>query len=145
MNKNEIEKLILKEIEETALLMTKRHPNKSEFLAEIIERLILEKIEQIKVDLYQMSFKDFYKKHLKGLEVFSKDDFTKKELEEIIEEAYLSERDKNIAKLYYINEMKHEEIALKLGVDRKTVTRNMPKVKSTLKKQAPKFIAEIKN
>ena len=88
-----------------------------------------------------MDFKELYKKHLKGLLIFSKEDFTKKELEAIIEEAYLNERDKAIAKLYYLEEMKHEEIADRLGVDRKTITRNMPRLKEILKKQALKFIA----
>jgi RNA polymerase sigma factor (sigma-70 family) len=141
LTKNEIEKLILKEVEEVAALISKLYPHKNEFLCEIIERLIHEKIELIKVDIYQLDFKELYKKHLKGLLIFSREDFTKKELEAIIEEAYLNERDKAIAKLYYLEEMKHEEIADRLGVDRKTITRNMPRLKEILKKQALKFIA----
>lgn len=87
-------------------------------------------------------FIDVYKKHLNGTLYVSFPDFTKSEIEEIINEARLSDKDKEIAKLYYADDLSDNQIYQQTGVEPRTLKKKVPTISLALKESACKIYSK---
>lgn len=105
----------------------------------IAEDLINTFINRVNLEMSDLSFKEFYKRYLTDNNLITYKDFTTSEIIHIIEETSLSERDKEIARLRYIECKSEEEISYKLMIDKKTVHSNLPKISSALKQTCKKL------
>jgi len=85
-------------------------------------------------DSSSLSFVEFFSKYLNDESLLTSEDFLASEIERIIRETPLSERDKKIATLRYIEKKSEDEIADNLLIDKKTVHNNISKISLALKK-----------
>lgn len=107
--------------------------NKDEAISEeIVNRIFKSYIIAVASDIHNLSFTEFYKKYINGMSVFQASDFTKTQIQTIIDETPLTERDRNIARLYFIELKSEDYIADKLMLDKKTVRSNLVKIRGYL-------------
>lgn len=57
---------------------------------------------------------------------------TRKEREKTVKEAALNKTDRDIARMYYINEIPQVDIAESVHMDRSTVSRRLPRIRRIL-------------
>lgn len=100
----------------------------------ILSDLISVFVKEVIKDSSSLSFVEFFAKYLNDESLLTSDDFLASEIERIINETPLSERDKKIARLRYIEKKSEDEIADLLLVDKKTVHNNISKISTLLKK-----------
>lgn len=115
------------------------YPSKEDDEGNIVGTIIIQLLHEIQHDAEKMSFIEFYKKYIKGSLFLGCEDFTASQIKEIIEESTLIERDKKLARYYWLEMMSEEMIANELQVDRKTVRNNIPKISVILKATASKI------
>jgi len=127
---------LINELKESIILNYHKDDKVSE---EIVEKIMMSYIRQCTIDSTNLGFSDFYKKYLNGMLVYDSHDFTSSEIMSIINETPLSDRDKEIAKLYYIELKSEEDIAYIVGIDKKTVHSNLPKISIKLKTTCSKL------
>ena len=120
----------------------KAYPDKKEQEFEIIGKVINIFLHSVQLDTERLSFVEFYKKYLKHTLFLGNVDFTNTEVEQIIAESKLNERDKHLATLYWVDMMSEADIVDELGIDRKTVRNNIPKISLELKKVAAKMYSK---
>ncbi len=113
---------------------------KSEEEAEAILQDCLETfIKKAIKDANELSFRDFYECYLSNPDNLSSKDFLASEIETIIQETPLSERDKAIARYRYIEMKSEDDIANLLLIDKKTVHSNIHKISPLLKATCKKL------
>lgn len=100
----------------------------------ILSDLVSVFVKEVIKDSSSLSFVEFFAKYLNDESLLTSDDFLASEIERIINETPLSERDKKIARLRYIEKKSEDEIADLLLVDKKTVHNNISKISTLLKK-----------
>lgn len=100
----------------------------------ILSDLVSVFVKEVIKDSSSLSFVEFFAKYLNDESLLTSDDFLASEIERIINETPLSERDKKIARLRYIEKKSEDEIADLLLVDKKTVHNNISKISVLLKK-----------
>ncbi len=127
------------EFERAVEWIMKNYPNKDETARDIVGEIIINELHEIRFDCENLNFIDFYKRHLPGSLYLDYDDFTKSQLEEIIRESHLTDRDRKLACYYWLELLSEEEISNKLLIDRKTVRNNIPKISFKLKTTASKL------
>lgn len=127
------------EFEKTTEWIVKEYPNKEESARNIVGEIIIDKLHEIRFSSENLNFIEFYKKYLLGSLYLDCDDFTKSQIDHIINESHLTERDRNLAKYYWLDLLSEEEISNKLFIDRKTVRNNIPKISMKLKETASKI------
>lgn len=84
-------------------------------------------------DTSLLTFKDFYLKYACDSKLITYEDFTTSEIENIINETSLTDRDRQIATLRFIKLKSEEDIASILQIDKKTVHSNISKISDALK------------
>lgn len=119
-------------------IMTSYNKNEED-ANKIIDDLLTTFIKRVTLKMGDMSFKDLYKDYLSNNSNFSYKDFTTSEILNIIKETSLSDRDKEIARLRYIELKSEEDISYIIQVDKKTVHSNLPKISSELKRTCNKL------
>jgi len=127
------------EFEKTTEWIIKEYPNKDESARNIVGEIIIDKLHEIRYDSENLNFIEFYKKYLLGSLYLDCDDFTESQIDNIINESHLTERDRKLAKYYWLDLLSEEEISNKLFIDRKTVRNNIPKISMKLKETASKI------
>ena len=127
------------EFEKTCNLVLSQFPNKNGQEREIVGLIINNFLHEVQLDCEKMCFIDFYKKYLSGSLFFNCDDFTKKQIVEIIQESTLCDRDRQLAIMYWVEMETEEKISDKLQIDRKTVRNNIPKISVMLKETSAKL------
>lgn len=105
----------------------------------IIEEAIKRLLEESLLDTARLSFVDYSNKYLSNEMFFDYRDFTSTEIRQIIGETPLTERDRHIATLRFIDRKSEEEISNDLYLDKKTVHTNIPKISCLLKRTALKI------
>lgn len=100
----------------------------------ILSDLISVFAKEVIKDSSSLSFVEFFSKYLNDESLLTSEDFLTSEIERIIRETPLSDRDKSIATLRYIGKKSEDEIADTLMIDKKTVHNNISKISSSLKK-----------
>lgn len=133
--KDELEQLMAK----NALAINKNYQKGEEVSLSIVEEVIKSLLEESLLDTSRLTFVEFSNKYLSNLNFFDYRDFTSTEIKEIIGETPLTERDRHIATLRYIECKSEEEIADKLMIDKKTVHSNIPKISYSLKRTASRL------
>lgn len=113
--------------------------NKNGQEREIVGVIINNFLHEVQLDCEKMCFIDFYKKYLSGSLFYDCDDFTKKQIIEIIQESKLCERDRKLAIMYWVDMATEEKMADELMIDRKTVRNNIPKISMILKETSSKL------
>ncbi len=136
------EKLLNEEFIRLKELIKGKYNKKDDLVEEILKKLVYTYLDQVLLDVNNMSFVDFYKKYLNGMVAFEASDFTTTEITNIIAETPLTERDRNMAKLYYIELRSEEDIARILDIDKKTVHSNIPKISTKLKTTSVKLYSD---
>ena len=127
------------EFEKAVNWINKEYPHKEEQAKEMVGEIVIDKLRDIRYDSETLSFLDFYKKNLAGTHYLGYEDFTKSQLQQIISECYLFERDRKLATYYWVELLSEEEISNRLLIDRKTVRNNIPKISAALKETAAKL------
>lgn len=127
------------EFYKTCDLIVSNYQNKEEQEKEIIGFIINTFLHQVQCDIEKMQFREFYKKYLGGTLFLDCYDFTKSEIETIINESPLNDRDRKLATLYWLDMKSEDDIAYKLCIDRKTVRNNIPKISMILKQTCSKL------
>ena len=120
-------------------LLKNRYTNKEGQERDILGHIINNFMEELQHDLKRMNFKDFYHKYLKNTLFYDCNDFTNSEIINIINESPLNDRDKLLSRLYWVDNKVEQEIADTLGVDIKTIRRNIPKISQILKQTCAKI------
>lgn len=136
---------MLKIEEETKNLINElkiKYPEKKGVAEELISKILIEFIAQIKKDNENLTFLDFYKKYLNEHKFINREDFTNSQFEKIINESNLNERDKRIAIMNWMEFKSEEKIADELMIDRKTVRNNIPKIAKKLRITISKLISQ---
>ena len=100
----------------------------------IVSDLISVFVKEVIKESSSLSFVQFFSKYLSDESLLTSDDFIASEIETIIQETPLSDRDKKIARLRYIEKKSEDEIAEIIQIDKKTVHNNMSKISTSLKK-----------
>lgn len=100
----------------------------------IIDDLLSIYIKEVIKDSSRLSFVEFYSRYLSDESILTSSDFLISELERIIQETPLTDRDKKIAKLRYEEKKSEDEIADILQIDKKTVHTNISKISTALRK-----------
>ncbi len=100
----------------------------------IVSDLISVFVKEVIKESSSLSFVQFFSKYLSDESLLTSDDFIASEIEKIIQETPLSDRDKKIARLRYIEKKSEDEIAEIIQIDKKTVHNNMSKISTSLKK-----------
>lgn len=126
------------EFESACSILLSRFPEKEDEERNIVGTVIINTLHQFKCDAEKLCFIDLYNKYFPNTLFLSADDFTATETLKIIEEAPLSDRDKKLSKMYWVDLLSEDEISSKLMIDRKTVRNNIPKISLILKKTASK-------
>lgn len=112
----------------------KNQYNKSDEKAQIIlDTLSNDFLDQVITDSKNVQFTDFYKKYKLDSKMFEYTDFTQSEVKKIISETPLTERDRKMATLRFVELKSEEDIAGILVIDKKTVHNNLPKISYLLK------------
>lgn len=119
-----------------------RFPYKEGEERQIMGFIVNNYLLEVSCDLEKLDFRDFYDKYLQGSLFLGCNDFTKSEVKKIIEEARLNERDSKLATMYWIDLLSEDDIGYKLGIDRKTVRNNIPKISYLLKRASARFVKE---
>lgn len=119
--------------------LLEKFPNKEGQENEILGHIVNNFLEDLKYNINKMDFKEFYHTYLQNTKFFDCNDFTNSEIEEIIKESSLSERDKTLAKLYWVDNKVEQDIADELYCDIKTIRRNIPKISDILKSTCSKM------
>lgn len=127
------------EFEKTTEWIVKEYPNKEECARNIVGEIIIDKLHEIRYTSENLNFIEFYKKYLAGSLYLDCDDFTKSQIQEIIKESHLTERDRKLAEYYWLDLLSEEEISNRLQIDRKTVRNNIPKISLKLKETSSKL------
>lgn len=91
-------------------------------------------IKEVIKDSSRLSFVEFYSRYLSDESLLTSSDFLISEIERIIQETPLTDRDKKIARLRYEEKKSEDEIADILQIDKKTVHTNISKISASLKK-----------
>lgn len=99
----------------------------------IIDDLLSIHIKEVIKDSSRLSFVEFYSRYLSDESILSSGDFLTSEIERIIQETPLTDRDKKIAKLRYEEKKSEDEIADILQIDKKTVHTNISKISTALR------------
>lgn len=132
--------IFVDEFNKTVEEFIKRFPHKDGQEKQIVGHMINNSIRNIRKDILEIpSFKDLYQKRLKGTLYIEREDLTKSETVEVINESYLTERDKQLATMYFVEYRSEQEIADKLGFDIRTIRNNIPKISLILKKTYAKL------
>ena len=100
----------------------------------IIDDLLSVYIKEVIKDSSRLSFVEFYSRYLSDESILSSGDFLTSEIDRIIQETPLTDRDKKIAKLRYEEKKSEDEIADILQIDKKTVHTNISKISTALRK-----------
>lgn len=132
------------EFYKTCEMIRENYSTKDEEEGEILGTIIIQLLHEVQHDTEKMSFIEFYKKHLKGTLYLGCEDFTATEIKYIIDESPLTERDKTIALTYWVDLMSEDDIAYKVGCDKKTIRNNVPKISMILKTTAAKIYSKAK-
>lgn len=127
------------EFEKTTEWIVKEYPNKEECARNIVGEIIIDKLHEIRYTSENLNFIEFYKKYLAGSLYLDCDDFTKSQIQEIIKESHLTERDRKLAEYYWLDLLSEEEISNRLQIDRKTVRNKIPKISLKLKETSSKL------
>lgn len=123
-------------IEATKELLVDKFPSKAEFADEVIDVILAKALIQFRLDLANKSWLKIYQQYALPKETLECEDITKTQLELLINESKLGERDTAIAKLYYIQKKSEDIISQELEIDKKTVHSNIPKISNQLKRTA---------
>ena len=126
--------------EECLEKILKQYPHKEGEERDIMGFIINTYLLAISCDIEKLDFRDFYDKYLQGTLFLCCEDFTTSEIAEIIKEARLNDRDKKLAKMYWVDLLCEEEISDNLMIDRKTVRNNIPKISMALKQASARFV-----
>lgn len=126
-------------IKQNALSIEKNYLKNADTSLLITETIIKSKLEEMLIDSNRLSFIDFSKKYINTSDFFECKDFTSTEINRIISETPLTERDRKIAVLRYIECKSEEDISSILYIDKKTVHSNIPKISILLKRTAHKI------
>ncbi len=140
----EVKETFKLEFEKACEWIKNEYPSKEDVARDIVGEIIVDKLRDIRYDSEVLDFVDFYKKYLAGTLYLGYEDFTKSQLQEIIQEAYLSERDRKLATYYWVEMLSEDEISTRLQIDRKTVRNNVPKISNTLKETASKIYSKAR-
>lgn len=133
--KEELESLMAK----NAISINTHYQKGEDISLAIVEEVVKTILEESLLDASRLSFIEYSKKYLSNVTFFDYRDFTSTEIKEIIGETPLTERDRHIAALRYIELKSEEEIAEKLYIDKKTVHSNIPKISYQLKRTATRL------
>ena len=133
--KEELEYLM----DKNATSINKYYQKGEEISLAITEELIRSVLEESILDTSRLSFVEYSKKYLSNVSYFDYKDFTSSEIRTIIGETPLTERDRHIATLRFIDLKSEEEIGDILFIDKKTVHSNIPKISYLLKRTAFKL------
>lgn len=123
-------------IASTKELLIDKFPEKKEYADEIIDVILARELLKFRIELSTKSFLQLYQEYCLPTETLECEDVTKSEVETLIYEAKLSERDNKIAKLYFVDHKSEDNIAQELMVDKKTIHSNLPKISHRLKRTA---------
>ena len=129
-------------VEKNADSINKHYQKGEEISHAIIEEVLRSVLEESLLDTTKLSFVEYSKKHLSNITYFDYKDFTSSEIKTIIGETPLTERDRKIATLRYIDLKSEEEIGDILFVDKKTIHTNIPKISYLLKRTASKLYSK---
>lgn len=127
------------EFEKTCSFLVSRYPSKKNQEKEIVGVIINRFLHEVQLDCEKLNYLDFYKKYLVGTSFLDYTNFTKNQIIEIIQESSLSERDRKLATLYWVDLKSDEDIADILSIDKKTVRNNIPKLSVILQNTASKL------
>lgn len=136
--KEELESLLQK----NALSIDKHYQKGEQISESIIEEVLRSTLEESLLDTSRLTFVEYSKKYLTNCSYFEYKDFTSSEIKVIIGETPLTERDRKIATLRYIDLKSEEEIGDILLIDKKTVHSNIPKISLLLKRTASKIYSK---
>ncbi|MCQ2743092.1 MAG: hypothetical protein MJ239_07410 [Bacilli bacterium] len=133
--KQEVESLFAQNV----ALISRQYQRNTEASELIVEVIMMFRLQECLRDAETMNFVEFSKKYINKYEFFEYKDFSVTEIKAIIGETPLTERDRKLAELRYIDLKSEEEIADILYIDKKTVHSNIPKISIALKRTAAKL------
>lgn len=134
-----MKELIGELIRQNALSIERNYLKNPDTSLLITETILKSKLEEMFIDSNRLSFIDFSKKYINTSDFFESKDFTSSEINQIISETPLTERDRKIAVLRYAECKSEEDISNILYIDKKTVHSNLPKISILLKRTAHKI------
>lgn len=93
---------------------------------------ILNTLRNMQIDSSNLTMREFHKKYVPNLPILYRCDFTCAEFKKIIDDSYLTARDKNIAYKFFVEKKNSNEIYIEVEVDKKTVDGNLPEINDAL-------------
>ena len=93
---------------------------------------ILNTLRNMQIDSANLTMREFHKKYVPNLPILYRCDFTCDEFKRIIDDSYLTARDKNIAYKFFVEKKNSNEIYVEVEVDKKTVDGNLPEINDAL-------------
>lgn len=108
----------------------------------LVGNIINNYLDELLLDVARNNFKDFYIKHLQGTLYLGCEDFTAKEIDEIIDNSRLSPDDRRIAHHYYVEQSSANQIGDNVAVDPRTIRTKLPSISLELKQTASKLYSK---
>lgn len=110
----------------------------------VIYTAMLNTLRELQVDSAKLTMREFHKKYVPNLPILYRCDFTSEEFKKIIDDSYLTGRDKNIAYQFFVEKKNSNDIYIDLELDKKTVDNNLPDINDALLYRACIFNKESK-
>lgn len=103
----------------------------------IVGNVLVSTLKEIQNDSTKMLATEFQKKYIPNFKLFLDcQDFTSKEIKEIIELAPLNDLEKKLATMFFVEKKNQQEIYMNVDLDKKTISSNLDYISEVLKMTA---------
>ena len=110
----------------------------------VIYTVVINTLREMQTDSVKMTMNEFHKKYVSNLPILYRCDFTCDEFKKIIDDSYLTARDKNIAYKFFVEKKNSNDIYNEIDIDKKTVDNNLKTINDALLFRACIFNKENK-
>ena len=131
---------INQEIDKLVTEIVNNYHRTEEEAKQILVTILVNYLKKIQIDSNELLFSDFFRKYIHTMKILRFSDFTVSQLEHIINETPMSEKDKKIAYKLFIERKTYDEIASECDIiDSRTIKNNRDRISFMLKSTAAKI------